>query len=87
MGRRDCSRPATKTRYAGSHDAPALRAPAGPMIGLLVLMLAVLNVGGLISLILDLGAGHWGRVLSSLTLLVALNLLGFWLLRSMREDG
>lgn len=57
------------------------------MIALLIMMLALLNVGGLISLVLDLGAGHWGRVLSSLALLISLDLLGFWLLRGMREDG
>lgn len=57
------------------------------MIALLIMMLALLNFGGLISLVLDLGAGHWGRVLSSLALLISLDLLGFWLLRGMREDG
>jgi hypothetical protein len=53
---------------------------------LLIVMLVALNIGGFISLVFGLRQGQFGAALSNLLVLGLLNLLGFWVLRSMRED-
>ncbi len=50
-----------------------------------VFLLIVLNIGGLVSVVLDVGGGHWAG-LWKLLAVAALDLLGFGLLRWMRED-
>ncbi|MPY65916.1 hypothetical protein F8S09_04285 [Deinococcus sp. SDU3-2] len=55
--------------------------------GLLLVMLAFLNVGGLIALVLQLGRGEWVAALGSLAFVVLFDLLGIWLLREARGGG
>ena len=55
--------------------------------GLLVTLLALLNVGGLIALVLQFGRGEWLPGLGSLAMVVLLDGVGFWLLRELRENG
>ncbi|MDL2344998.1 hypothetical protein QOL99_12675 [Deinococcus sp. MIMF12] len=54
------------------------------MPGLLLAMLAFLNVGGLIALVLQVGRGEWVAALGSLAFVVLFDLLGVWLLREAR---
>lgn len=54
---------------------------------LLILLLVLLNLGGLASILFGFGRGEWLSGLGSLGMVVALDLLGFWLLREMREKG
>lgn len=54
---------------------------------LLTLLLVLLNLGGLASILFGFGRGEWLSALGSLGLVVALDLLGFWLLRELRENG
>lgn len=53
--------------------------------GLLIVLLVLLNIGGVISLGLTLGRGDLSG-LSSLAWLLGLDGLGFWLLRQLREQ-
>ena len=53
-------------------------------LGLLIAMLALFNVGAVISLIFSLGRGT-GNTLSTLAWLVAVDAFGFWLLRRLRD--
>ena len=56
------------------------------MSGLLLALLVLVNVGGFASLLFSL---RQGQLLSGLTTLLVLGLLdmfGFWLLKSMRDD-
>lgn len=55
--------------------------------GLLVALLALLNLGGLASVWLQFGRGEWLASLGSLTMMALLDVLGFWLLRELRENG
>lgn len=55
--------------------------------GLLLVMLAFLNVGGLIALVLQLGRGEWMAALGSLAFVVLFDLLGVSLLREARGGG
>ncbi|GBF04373.1 hypothetical protein DAERI_010545 [Deinococcus aerius] len=55
--------------------------------GLLALLLALLNLGGLASVFLHLGRGEWRPALGSLAVVVLLDVVGFWLLRELRENG
>ncbi|GGQ98192.1 hypothetical protein [Deinococcus ruber] len=57
------------------------------MRGLLIAMMVLMNVGGPASLIFSLRQQNWGAAFNTLALLVLLDVLGFWLLNSMREDG
>ncbi|SMB92977.1 hypothetical protein [Deinococcus hopiensis] len=57
------------------------------MANLLVLLLVLLNLGGLVSVTFQFGQGHWGPGLGSLALMILLDLLGFWILRELRENG
>lgn len=56
------------------------------LIGLLVLMLASVNLGGIFSLIMQAGRGEWSGALSSALFLAALDAAGFWLLRALRAQ-
>lgn len=55
------------------------------MPGLLITLMVLLNLGGLASVLLEFGRGEWRAGLGSLALVAALNALGFWLLRELRE--
>ena len=55
------------------------------MFWLLVLLLVLLNLGGLGSIILAFGQGEATTGLGNLLMLAALDALGFWLLRQLRE--
>ncbi|MFC6800944.1 hypothetical protein ACFQDE_03630 [Deinococcus caeni] len=57
---------------------------AGVLIGLVVLMLVSVNLGGLMSVILQLGRGEWLTGLGSLATLVVVDALGFRVLRGLR---
>ncbi|WP_185974645.1 hypothetical protein [Deinococcus detaillensis] len=52
--------------------------------GLMVAMLVLLNIGGAIGVILSLGRGDLSG-LGTLATVLGLDILGFWLLRQMRE--
>ncbi|MBZ9749493.1 hypothetical protein K7W42_01320 [Deinococcus sp. HMF7604] len=55
------------------------------LIGLVVLVLLSVNLGGLSSAILQLGRGEWLNALGSVLMLVVLDVLGFTLLRGLRQ--
>ena len=57
------------------------------MANLLVLLLVLLNLGGLISVVFQFGRGEWLPGLGSLAVLTMLDLFGFWILREVRENG
>lgn len=57
------------------------------MPGLLVILLVLLNVGGLSALVFQFGRGEWLPGLGSLATVALLDALGFWLLRELRENG
>lgn len=52
---------------------------------LITFLIVLLNLGGAASIVLELGHGERWPGLSSLALLLALDVLGFWLLRRLRE--
>lgn len=54
------------------------------VVGLVVAMLVLLNIGGAIGVIFSLGRGDLGGF-GTLATVLGLDLLGFWLLRQMRE--
>ncbi|WP_291429634.1 hypothetical protein [Deinococcus sp.] len=54
------------------------------LTGLVVLMLLSINLGGLMSVILQLGQGEWLAGLASLGTLAAVDALGFRVLRGLR---
>ncbi|WP_293912131.1 hypothetical protein [Deinococcus sp.] len=53
-------------------------------LGLLIAMLALFNVGAVISLIFALGHGDW-HGLSTLAWMLGIDAFGFWLLRQLRD--
>ncbi|UQN05984.1 hypothetical protein [Deinococcus sp. QL22] len=55
--------------------------------GLLLVLLISLNLGGLFSIIMQFGRGEIWAALGSLAFVLALNALGFWILRELRENG
>ncbi len=55
--------------------------------GLLVALLVLLNLGGLASGFLQVGRGEWWSALGSLVLVGLFDMVGFWLLRELRENG
>ncbi|WP_019584764.1 hypothetical protein [Deinococcus apachensis] len=55
--------------------------------GLLVALLALLNLGGLASVFLHAGRGEWLPALGSLAVVALLDVVGFRLLRELRENG
>ncbi|GAA5532456.1 hypothetical protein [Deinococcus aluminii] len=55
--------------------------------GLLIALLALLNLGGLASSLLQLGRGEWLPGLGSLALVALFDAVGFWLLRELRGEG
>ncbi|WP_199188254.1 hypothetical protein [Deinococcus arcticus] len=55
------------------------------MVGLLILVLLSVNLGGLASAVLQLGRGEWLAAAGSVVMLVLLNVLGFALLRDLRQ--
>ena len=57
------------------------------MASLLVLLLVLLNLGGLVSVVFQFGRGESLPGLGSLILLIVLDLFGFWILRELRENG
>lgn len=57
------------------------------MSGLLIVMLVLVNLGGFASLLFSIRQGQLGTFFSTLLLMGLLDMFGFWLLRSMREDG
>ena len=58
---------------------------AGCLTGMLMLLLVLLNVGAVISLVLNLTQGH-ARWLGDLVTAAVLDLIGFYLLRLARDD-
>lgn len=56
------------------------------VLGLLILTLVAANVGGVLSLVLQFGRGEWIAGLGTLLFLALLDVMGFWLLRGLRED-
>jgi len=56
------------------------------LIGLVVGLLMLINVTGFASLVFSLRQGHLSGGLTTLLLLGLLDMFGFWLLKSMRED-
>jgi hypothetical protein len=54
------------------------------LIGLVVLMLLSINLGGLMSVILQFGRGEWLAGLGSLGTLIVVDALGFRVLRGLR---
>lgn len=56
------------------------------MNALLIVMLGLVNIFGFTSLLFSLRQGHIGSFFSTLALLALLDMFGFWLLKSMRED-
>lgn len=57
------------------------------LLGLLILMLVSVNLGGAFALIMQAGRGEWTAALSTLLFMVALDGVGFWLLRELRDHG
>ncbi|PYE56475.1 hypothetical protein [Deinococcus yavapaiensis] len=53
---------------------------------LLIALVVLLNVGGIITVVINVGQGH-PRWLTDLLIVIVLDIVGFTLLRSMREDG
>ncbi len=58
---------------------------AGCVTGILMLLLVLLNVGEVISLVINVTHGH-ARWLGDLLVAAVLNAIGFYLLRLARED-
>lgn len=56
------------------------------VVGLLVVLLALLNVGGIIAIVLGIGRGE-PRWITDLVMLVLLDAVGFTLLRAARDDS
>ncbi|BDP41436.1 hypothetical protein DAETH_14050 [Deinococcus aetherius] len=54
---------------------------------LLTVLIVFLNLGGVASILLEFGHGERGPGVSSLVILLALDAVGFWLLRRLREPG
>ncbi len=54
---------------------------------LLMALLVLLNLGGLASSFLQVGRGEWLPALGSLALVALFDVVGFWLLRELRENG
>ncbi|MEW6421895.1 MAG: hypothetical protein AB1511_09250 [Deinococcota bacterium] len=57
------------------------------LLGLLVTLLVLLNLGGLAAGLLQFGRGEWLPGLGSLVLVVLFDAIGFWLVRELRENG
>ena len=57
------------------------------IFGILTLLLILVNFGGFASLLFSIRQGHIGDFFSTLLLTALLDMFGFWLLKSMREDG
>ena len=56
------------------------------MIGFVITMLVLVNFGGFASLLFSIRQGHIGDFFSTLLLTALLDMFGFWLLKSLRED-
>ncbi|WP_202630402.1 hypothetical protein [Deinococcus alpinitundrae] len=54
------------------------------VVGWMVALLVLLNVGGAASVLLSLGRGDWGG-LGTLAWVLGLDVAGFWLLRQLRD--
>ncbi|WP_424951129.1 hypothetical protein [Deinococcus sp.] len=57
------------------------------MTGLLIAMMVLVNLGGFASLLFSLRQGQLLAGLGTLLVMGLLDMFGFWLLKSMREDG
>lgn len=57
------------------------------VLPLLIFLLVSLNLGGALSLALQVGRGEGWAALGTLALLIFLDLLGFWSLRHLRGRG
>lgn len=53
---------------------------------LLISLMVLLNVGGFITIVLNIGQGN-PRWLTDTLIVIVLDIVGFTLLRSLREDG
>ena len=53
---------------------------------LLIALMVLLNLGGGITIVVNIGQGD-ARWLTDLLIVIVLDVVGFTLLRSMREDG
>lgn len=57
------------------------------VLGLVILLLVCLNLGGVASVVMQLGRGEWLGAAGSALFAVGLNIVGFRLLRELRERG
>ncbi|MFC3833305.1 MULTISPECIES: hypothetical protein [Deinococcus] len=57
------------------------------ILGLLLLILISVNLGGIFSMVMQVGRGDWLAGLGSLLLLAVLDVAGFWIVRALREEG
>lgn len=57
------------------------------LLGLVILLLVCLNLGGVASVVMGLGRGEWLGAAGSALFAVGLNIVGFRLLRDLRERG
>lgn len=74
-------------RLSGRSGAPTLEGVTGRLAIYLVVLLVLLNAGGLLSLILDLGRGQFGPALGKLLVMSVLDVVGVGLLRQLRDEG
>lgn len=56
------------------------------ILGLVLLLLVALNLGGVASVLLQLGRAEWLNAAGSLLFVAGLNAVGFWLVRELREQ-
>lgn len=57
------------------------------ILGLLLLILVSVNLGGIFSMVMQVGRGDWLAGLGTLMLLAVLDIAGFWIVRALREEG
>ncbi|WP_412029760.1 hypothetical protein [Deinococcus yunweiensis] len=57
------------------------------ILGLLLLILVSVNLGGIFSMVMQVGRGDWLAGVGSLLLLAVLDVAGFWIVRALREEG
>lgn len=55
------------------------------IIGLLGLLLVCLNLGGIATIVLQVGRAETMNALGSLAIVAVLNVVGFWLIRQLRN--
>ncbi|GHF48546.1 hypothetical protein HNQ07_002632 [Deinococcus metalli] len=56
------------------------------LMGLLIVILASVNLGGIFSMVMQVGRGDWLAGVGSLLFLAVLDVVGFWIVRALREE-